>query len=144
MLTGQNECEGVWRAGTFTKPFPQPRPDQQIECQSSDVGGGLMMSKRRVLLGSAAMAAMALAGCSSSESTGPSSGNTLDLSALISEMAYGTGSVAAASAVGGLPVAATPPVVPSSCQYSAATQGFNCATLNVLFARRRRPFPIAG
>jgi hypothetical protein len=89
-----------------------------------------MMSKRRVLLGSAAMAAMALAGCSSSESTGPSSGNTLDLSALISEMAYGTGSVAAASAVGGLPVAATPPVVPSSCQYSAATQGFNCATLN--------------
>jgi hypothetical protein len=76
------------------------------------------------------MAAIALAGCSSSESTGPSSGNTLDISALISEMAYGSGNIATASAVGGVPITATPPLVPSSCQYSATTQGFNCATFS--------------
>ena len=74
--------------------------------------------------------AIALAGCSSSDSTGPSSGNALDLSALISEMASGSASVATAAAVGGLPLTATPPLVPSSCQYSAATQGFSCGTFS--------------
>jgi len=85
-----------------------------------------MKSKSRVLVGSFA-AMLVIAGCNSSDSTGPSSSNSLDLSALVSEMGIGSGNVAGEAAVGGFIVPLASPIVPSSCQYSATTQGFVCA-----------------
>ena len=90
-----------------------------------------MKSKHRILVASVAASALAMAGCRSSDSTGPSSGNTLDLSSLISEMgaaSLGAGaSTAGVVGIGGFAVPTMPPVVPSSCQYSASVQGFTCA-----------------
>jgi hypothetical protein len=88
-----------------------------------------MMSMRRVLLGSVLASAIVLAGCQSSDTTGPSSGNTLDLSALIAEMGIGSGNVSGSVGVVGIGVPSTSPIVPSSCQYSASTHGFTCATV---------------
>ena len=87
-----------------------------------------MKSKSRVLIGSFLASMVAIAGCRSSDATGPSS-STLDLSALIGEMGIGNGNVAGAVGVGGFVVPSASPIVPSSCQYSASTQGFICATL---------------
>ena len=72
---------------------------------------------------------IALAGCQSDDTTGPSSDNGLDLSALISEIGMGSGGVAGVMAANGYPVNTAPPLVPSTCQYSASTQGFTCATI---------------
>jgi len=88
-----------------------------------------MMSKRRVLLGSVVASAIVLASCQSNDTTGPSSGNTLDLSALIAEMGIGSGNVSGSVGVVGIGVPSTSPIVPSSCQYSASTHGFTCATV---------------
>lgn len=87
-----------------------------------------MKSKNRVLVVSL-IASVSIAACTSSDSTGPSSSGTLDLSALISEMGIGSGNVAGSVGVGGFTVPAGSPIVPSSCQYSASTQGFACATM---------------
>ena len=86
-----------------------------------------MKSKSPVLVGSLLAAMVAIAGCRSSDATDPSSGS-LDLSALISEMGVGSGNVSGSVGVGGFVVPSSP-IVPSSCQYSASTQGFTCATL---------------
>ena len=88
-----------------------------------------MKSKIRILLASVVAPAVLIAGCRSSDATGPSSGQTLDLSSLIGEMGIASVGVAAGAAgVGGVAIPTMPPVVPSSCQYSAAIQGFSCAT----------------
>jgi len=89
-----------------------------------------MRSKHVVLLVSVAGLAV-IAGCRSNDTTGPNSGNTLDLSSLIGEMGMATlgasSGVAGVGAVGGFAVPAMAPVVPSTCQYSASVQGFTCA-----------------
>jgi len=88
-----------------------------------------MKSRSRVLAGSLIAAAIAITSCRSSDSTGPSADDGLDLSALISEMGIGGGNVATEAAAGGFVVPSASPIVPSSCQYSATTQGFVCPTL---------------
>jgi hypothetical protein len=89
----------------------------------------MSMKSRSVTFAFAIVALTVLAGCKSSDSTSPSSPNTLDLSTLISEIGVGSGGVAGVMAVNGFPVTATPSLVPSSCQYSTSTQGFTCATV---------------
>ena len=88
-----------------------------------------MKSQRRVVVASVVASTIALAGCHSTDATGPSSGNTLDLGPLIVEMGVGSGNVAGSLGVGGAAIPTMVPLVPSSCQYSAAVQGFTCATL---------------
>ncbi len=86
-----------------------------------------MKSKRRVLV-ALGVGMAAIAGCRSSDSTGPSSANTVDLSALIAEIQAGSGGAAGVMAANGFPITAAPSLVPSSCAYSASTQGFACPT----------------
>jgi len=74
------------------------------------------------------IAMTAVAGCRSDDTTAPGSDNGLDLSALISQIQQGSGGVAGIMAANGFPVTAAPALVPSSCQYSASTQGFVCTT----------------
>jgi hypothetical protein len=88
-----------------------------------------MKSQRRVLVASVVASTIALAGCHSTDATGPSSSSTLDLGSLIVEMGIGSGNVAGSVGIGAVGVPAMAPLVPSSCQYSAAVQGFTCATL---------------
>jgi len=88
-----------------------------------------MKSQRRVLAASVVASTIALAGCNSSDATGPSSSNPIDLGALIVEMGVGSGNVAGSIGVGGVAIPAMVPLVPSSCQYSATVQGFACPTL---------------
>jgi len=88
-----------------------------------------MKSQRRVIVASVVASTIALAGCRSTDATGPSSGSTLDLGALIVEMGIGSGNAAGSVGIGAVGVPAMAPLVPSSCQYSAAVQGFTCPTL---------------
>ena len=91
-----------------------------------------MKSKTRILFASVLAPTVLIAGCRSSDSTGPSSGHTLDLSSLIGEMGIASvgaaGTASGAVGIGGVGMPTMPPVVPSSCQYSASIQGFTCAT----------------
>jgi len=87
-----------------------------------------MKSRNRSLVSFLFLTTITFAGCRSSDSTGPSSANTVDLSALISEIQMGSGGAAGVMAANGFPVTAAPALVPSSCVYSGATQGFACAT----------------
>jgi hypothetical protein len=88
-----------------------------------------MKSKIRLLFASVVAPAVLITGCRSSDSTGPSSGQTLDLPSLIGEMGIASvGAAGGAAGIGGVGIPTTPPVVPSSCQYSASIQGFTCAT----------------
>lgn len=88
-----------------------------------------MKPKWRVLRWSFAGSLIAIAGCHSTDATGPSAGNSLDLGALIAEMGVGSGNVAGSVGVGGVGIPTMVPLVPSSCQYSATVQGFACAPL---------------
>jgi len=87
-----------------------------------------MKVKRRFLVALAGV--LAIAGCQSSDdATAPLSSSTLDLSSLLSEMAAGSANIPSSLGVAGFAVPVVPPVVPSSCQYSASIQGFTCGTL---------------
>ena len=85
-----------------------------------------MKSRNRSLVSVLFLATIAFAGCRSSDSTGPSSGSTVDLSALISEIQAGSGGAAGFMAANGFPATAAPALVPSLCLYSASIQGFAC------------------
>ncbi len=87
-----------------------------------------MKSRNRSLVSFLCLTTIAFAGCRSSDSTGPSSASGVDLLALISEIQMGSGGAAGVMAANGFPVTAAPALVPSSCAYSASTQGFACAT----------------
>jgi hypothetical protein len=86
----------------------------------------------RSIVGSlfAAVSAALVVGCHSDSAVGPSSENTLDLAAIMSQMSIGrVGSVPGASTVMSVPVTGgIPTLVPAACSYSPTTQGFVCPT----------------
>jgi hypothetical protein len=82
----------------------------------------------------AAFAAALVAGCHSDSPSGPANSqqNTLDLTTILSQMSLGrVSSVPGASSVIAVPsIAGAPVIVPASCSYSAAVQGFTCPTVS--------------
>jgi len=78
----------------------------------------------------AAVATAALAACGSDSPTATS--QQLDLNTAISQMAAGSASsYSGASALFGAPLGTSAALVPSSCTYSAAVQGFSCPARTV-------------
>jgi hypothetical protein len=73
------KIKGFGAMGTFAKLFPEPKPDQQIDPSACSKGSSPMKSQRRVVVASVVASTIALAGCHSTDATGPSSGSTLDL-----------------------------------------------------------------
>jgi hypothetical protein len=80
----------------------------------------------------AGVSAALVVGCGSDSPSGPStSGKTLDLATVMSQMSIGrVGSIPGASVVMSLPATTgMPTLVPSACAFSPTAQGFTCPTV---------------